>query len=110
VLLTSSCSPPTDVVIAVVLLQGVVANATAVVNTKIIVSVKIVPAVVFVARKVSRDIFLLFFSVFILCAFYIKDKVKKSYTNQEKVLSVLQKQSLSRMRLCYYCLEISLRA
>ena len=50
VLLKASCSPPTDVVVAAVLLPVVEADTRVVVDARIIASVKIVAAAVVVAR------------------------------------------------------------
>src|SRR5829696_6763476 len=71
-LLTASCSPPTGVVVAVVLLPAVDADIRGVVDAKIIVSVKIV-ATRWMLR--SRGIFLLrLFSIPILSTFQERNK------------------------------------
>src|SRR5918998_5708649 len=72
VVFTASCSPPTDVVVAVVLLPVVEADTRVVVDTRIIVSVKIV-ATRWMLR--SRGIFLLrLFSIPILRTFQERNK------------------------------------
>src|SRR5918999_809365 len=72
VVFTASCSPPTDVVVAVVLLPVVEADTRVVVDARIIVSVKIV-ATRWMLR--SRGIFLLrLFSIPILRTFQERNK------------------------------------
>jgi hypothetical protein len=76
-LLTASCSPPTGVVVAVVLLPAVEADTRVVVDAKTIASVKIVAAVARYALCSRRIFPLLSFSVFILCVLRMKIKDKR---------------------------------
>jgi len=77
-LLTASCSPPTGVVVAVVLLPVVEADTRVVVDARIIASVKIVATVVERYVLFSRGIFLLLsFSVFIFRVLRMKIKDKR---------------------------------
>jgi hypothetical protein len=76
-LLTASCSPPTGVVVAVVLLPSVEADTRVVVDAKTIASVKIVAAVARYALCSRRIFLLLSFSVFILRVLRMKIKDKR---------------------------------